>query len=63
MNVENFGYVIVTDYVKANTGEDVSDAIQKIINENPHRTIYFPDCECQKSSHKLNASQSRLIIV
>ena len=39
MNVENFGYVIVTDYVKANTGEDVSDAIQKIINENPHRTI------------------------
>ena len=45
MNVENFDYVIVTDYVKANTGEDVSDAIQKIINENPHRTIYFPDGE------------------
>ena len=39
------GYVVVTDYVKANTGEDVSDAIQKIIDENPHRTIYFPDGE------------------
>ena len=39
------GYVVITDYVKANTGEDVSDAIQKVINENPHRTIYFPDGE------------------
>ena len=28
-----------------NTGEDVSDAIQKAIDENPHRTIYFPDGE------------------
>ena len=39
------GYVVVTDYVKANTGKDVSDAIQKAIDENPHRTIYFPDGE------------------
>ena len=39
------GYVIVTDYLEANTGEDLSDKIQKIIDENPNRTIYFPDGE------------------
>ena len=37
------GYVVVTDYVAANSGSDVSDAIQKIIDENPNHTIYFPD--------------------
>ena len=45
MNPHALGYVVVTDYLKANTGEDVSDAIQQIINDNPHRTIYFPDGE------------------
>ena len=39
------GYVVVTDYIEANTGKDVSDAIQQIINDNPHKTIYFPDGE------------------
>ena len=39
------GYVVVTDYVEANTGKDVSDALQKLILDNPHRTIYFPDGE------------------
>ena len=39
----DLGYVIVTDYVKANGKKDVSDIIQKIIDDNPHRTIYFPD--------------------
>jgi hypothetical protein len=39
------GYVIVTDHIKANTGEDVSDALQELILANPHRTIYFPDGE------------------
>ena len=39
----NGTYVLVTDYVKANTGEDVSDALQELILNNPHRTIYFPD--------------------
>ena len=42
---ENKGYVIVTDYVEANTGKDVSDAIQKVILDNPNRTIFFPDGE------------------
>ena len=45
INANAFGYVVVTDYVQANTGADLSDAIQKIIDENPHRTIYFPDGE------------------
>lgn len=44
-NPNALGYVVVTDYLEANTGKDVSDAIQKVINENPMRTIYFPDGE------------------
>ena len=35
------GYVIVK--VKCDGKSDVSDAIQKIIDTNPNRTIYFPD--------------------
>lgn len=41
----NFGYVVVTDYVKSNTGEDISYQLQKIINQNPQSVIYFPDGE------------------
>ena len=44
-NASALGYVVVTDYVEANTGKPVSDAIQQIINDNPHRTVYFPDGE------------------
>lgn len=39
------GYLVVTDHLEANTGADLSDALQRIIDENPHRTIYFPDGE------------------
>lgn len=39
------GYIIITDTVSANTGADVSDAIQAVIDANPNRTIYFPDGE------------------
>ncbi len=35
-------YVTVTDYLKGVSG-DMSTAIQKAIDENPNRTIYFPD--------------------
>ena len=42
-NHENRGYVVVTDYVKADGKKDVSDALQKIIDTHPNRTIYFPD--------------------
>ena len=37
----DMGYIVVTDYIT--TDGDVSDIIQKIIDENPNRTIYFPD--------------------
>ena len=36
-------YVVVTDYIDANTEKDLSGAIQELINKNPNRTIYFPD--------------------
>lgn len=45
MNERDLGYVIVTDYVSVNSGRDVSDEIQKIIQDHPNRTIYFPDGE------------------
>ncbi len=45
INANALGYVVVTDYIEANTGKDVSDEVQKIIDENPMRTIYFPDGE------------------
>lgn len=35
--------VIASDYVKVNSSEDVADAIQKLIDDNPNRTLYFPD--------------------
>lgn len=38
-------FVVVTDYVKANTGEDLYDNLQMLINKNPGRTLYFPDGE------------------
>ncbi|MBP3370120.1 MAG: flagella basal body P-ring formation protein FlgA [Clostridia bacterium] len=37
------GYVIVTDFVDADTGEDISEELQKIIDSNSRKTIYFPD--------------------
>ena len=44
-NAKALGYLIITDYLEANTGKDVSGEIQRVIDENPHRTIYFPDGE------------------
>lgn len=43
INFADAGYVIVSDYVKPDIGVDVSDDIQKLIDENPNRTLYFPD--------------------
>ena len=37
--------ISVSDYVAPNCGKDVSDILQKVIDENPNRTIYFPDGE------------------
>ncbi len=40
--IKKFGYVIVTDYIEANSGEDASGAIQEIIENNPNKTIFSP---------------------
>ena len=37
------GYVVVTDGIKINPMVDIADELQKIINDNPGATIYFPD--------------------
>ena len=37
------GYVVITDYVDPISGVDLSADIQKVIDENPNATIYFPD--------------------
>ena len=41
---KNKDRIVVTDYGVANDGKtDVSDAIQRVIDKHPNRTIYFPD--------------------
>ena len=42
---EALGYVVITNYLKANTGIDVSKKIQQVIEQNPNKTIFFPDGE------------------
>lgn len=41
----NNGYLYITDYVLPNLGRDVADDIQRVIENNPNRTIFFPDGE------------------
>jgi hypothetical protein len=43
LNFEDAGYVLVSDYLKPDPKKDAADAIQKLIDENPNRTLYFPD--------------------
>ncbi len=38
-------FVVVTDYIPANSGEDVTTHLQALIDKNGSRTIYFPDGE------------------
>ena len=38
-------YVVVTDFINSDGERDVSEELQKIIDENPNRTIFFPDGE------------------
>ena len=42
---DNSDFLIVTDYLVPNTGEDLSSFLQEMIDKNPNRTIYFPDGE------------------
>ena len=37
------GFVVVTDFVPADGQTDVADALQKVIDSHPNRTLYFPD--------------------
>lgn len=39
----DLGYIIANDYMPADGVTDVSDMLQELINENPNRTIFFPD--------------------
>ena len=45
MDYHNRNYIIATDYMQADGSRDVSGLIQKLIDENPNRTIFFPDGE------------------
>ena len=38
-------YVVVTDFINSDGERDVSEELQKIIDENPNRTIFFSDGE------------------
>ena len=38
-------FVIVTDFIKADTGEDIYSNLQMLIDKNPGRTLFFPDGE------------------
>jgi len=42
---EKSNFVIVTDYIKANTGLPVEYYVSRLIEENPNRVIYFPKGE------------------
>ncbi len=44
-SAEGDGYLLITDFVAVNAGKDVADEIQSIIDNNPNRTIFFPDGE------------------
>lgn len=37
------GFVIVTDHVAADGRTDAADALQRVIDTHPNRTLYFPD--------------------
>ena len=38
-------YVVVTDFINSDGERDVSEEVQKVIDDNPNRTIFFPDGE------------------
>ncbi|MBR2613478.1 MAG: flagella basal body P-ring formation protein FlgA, partial [Clostridia bacterium] len=58
----DLGYLVITDYVRVNAGRDVSRDIQKVIDENPRRTIYFPDGEYLISNPICTSSNSETAV-
>ena len=43
MNPDSHGYIVATNYLPADGRTDVSDRLQRLIDEHPNRTIFFPD--------------------
>jgi len=43
MNPAPFGCIIASEHMPTDGLADVSDRLQRLIDENPNRTIYFPD--------------------
>ena len=52
-------YLVVTDYIFADSGKDVTGALQELIDKNPNRTIYFPDGEYLISSPIFTSATGR----
>ena len=42
-DAERRGFVVATDFLPADGKTNVSDAIQRLIDANPNREIFFPD--------------------
>lgn len=42
---DDLGFIVVTEFLTPNTGEDLCGEIQKLIDKNPNKVIYFPDGE------------------
>ncbi len=62
MNIEDYGFVLITSYLKPNCGKDVSAEIQRAIDENPNKTIYFPDGEYILSRPILTPADPKLSV-
>lgn len=66
MNNESYinnGYLVIPDSIKRDGKTDVTEALQNFINNNPNRTIFFPDgiyliSEPIKTSSETNATVS-----
>ncbi|MBR3927622.1 MAG: hypothetical protein IKJ65_01315 [Clostridia bacterium] len=43
MNASEMGFVVANEALSASGEREVSDLLQKLIDENPNRTIYLPD--------------------
>lgn len=42
INTSKSDFLIVTDYVRADTGVEIEFYLQQLIDENPNKTLYFP---------------------
>ncbi len=43
--MKEMGFVVITEFLNANTGEDLASKIQKVIDTHAQSVIYFPDGE------------------